>query len=158
MRIYSGLTFQLALYIVLIVIYDDFFNNQIILFSFYLFYWRYNVFDLSTVFILTKPKSLAEKQMLANYGYTDASGSFFITIDTDKCDGCGNCIYACPANIFEVVEEDPNDPLREMPVAIVSDKKKRSLKYECNPCKSSSVESPLPCIKACSAVAISHSW
>ena len=27
--------------------------------------------------------------MLANYGYKDASGDFFITIDTDKCDGCG---------------------------------------------------------------------
>jgi hypothetical protein len=27
--------------------------------------------------------------MLPNYGYKDASGDFFVTIDTDKCDGCG---------------------------------------------------------------------
>ena len=65
--------------------------------------------------------------MLTNYGYSDASGNFFITIDTDKCDGCGDCINACPSDIFEVVGEDPNDPLREKPVAIVSDKKKMSL-------------------------------
>ena len=47
--------------------------------------------------------------MLANYGYKDGSGDFFITIDTDKCDGCGDCVPACPAGCFEV-GEDPNDP------------------------------------------------
>ena len=96
--------------------------------------------------------------MLTNYGYSDASGNFFITIDTDKCDGCGDCINACPSNIFEVVGEDPNDPFREKPVAIVSNKKKRSLKYDCNPCKPFFRKSPLPCVEACSADAISHSW
>ena len=98
------------------------------------------------------------KTMLANYGYEDASGVYFITIDTDKCDGCGDCLNACPTNVFEVVDEDLNDPLREEPVAIVSDKKKKSLKYVCNPCKPSSHRTPLPCMEACSAGAISHSW
>ncbi|MBW1798692.1 MAG: 4Fe-4S binding protein, partial [Deltaproteobacteria bacterium] len=45
--------------------------------------------------------------MLANYGYKDASGDFFITIDTDKCDGCGDCVSACPVDVFEVMDEDP---------------------------------------------------
>ena len=53
--------------------------------------------------------------MLANYGYKDASGDFFITIDTDKCNGCGDCVTACPARNFAVLDEDPNDPLREDP-------------------------------------------
>ena len=96
--------------------------------------------------------------MLANYGYKDASGDFFITIDTDKCDGCGDCVPACPTDIFEVVDEDPNDPLRDEPVAIVSGNKKNKLKYECNPCKPSVDRSPLPCVEACKAEAISHSW
>ena len=33
--------------------------------------------------------------MLANYGYKDGSGDWFITIDTDKCDGCGICATRC---------------------------------------------------------------
>jgi Fe-S-cluster-containing hydrogenase component 2 len=96
--------------------------------------------------------------MLANYGYKDASGDFFITINTDKCDGCGDCVPACPTGIFEVVDEDPNDPLRDEPVAIVSENKKNKLKYECNPCKPSADRSHLPCVEACKADAISHSW
>jgi len=96
--------------------------------------------------------------MLANYGYKDASGDFFITIDTMKCDGCGACADACPASIFAIASEDENDPMRSGPVAVVAQGKRAKLKYECNPCKPS-VDTPLlPCIKACQAGAISHSW
>ncbi len=96
--------------------------------------------------------------MLANYGYKDASGDFFITIDTDHCDGCEDCLPACPAQVFAVLAEDPNDPMREEPVAVVADDKKRKLKYECNPCKPDVNRPPLPCVQACSAGAITHSW
>jgi Fe-S-cluster-containing hydrogenase component 2 len=95
--------------------------------------------------------------MLANYGYEDASGSFFITIDTDKCDGCGECVDACPSGIFEVLDEDPYDPMRDGPVAVVVTDKKRKLKYECSPCKPES-GAPLPCVTACRGGAIYHSW
>ena len=53
--------------------------------------------------------------MLANWGYQDGSGAYFITIDTDKCDGCRKCLDACPGGVFEV-GEDPADPLREEPM------------------------------------------
>jgi NAD-dependent dihydropyrimidine dehydrogenase PreA subunit len=96
--------------------------------------------------------------MLANYGYKDGSGEYFITIDTDKCDGCGDCVNACPADVFAVVDEDPNDPLREEPVALVNDDKRRKLKYECNVCKPAGETKPLPCVTSCPASAISHSW
>ncbi|MBW1798353.1 MAG: 4Fe-4S binding protein, partial [Deltaproteobacteria bacterium] len=83
---------------------------------------------------------------------------FFITIDTDKCDGCGDCVSACPVDVFEVMDEDPNDPMRDKPVAVVSADKKKKLKYECGPCKPPSDRPPLPCVAACKAEAISHSW
>jgi Fe-S-cluster-containing hydrogenase component 2 len=96
--------------------------------------------------------------MLANYGYKDASGDFFITLDTELCNGCGDCAVACPSRVFVVVEEDPNDPMREGPVAMVAEDKKKKLKYECSPCKLTADRPPLPCMQACKAGAISHSW
>jgi Fe-S-cluster-containing hydrogenase component 2 len=96
--------------------------------------------------------------MRASYGYSDGSGAYFITLDTDKCNGCGDCVTACPAQVFEVVDEDPNDPLNDTPVAIVSENKKRKLKYECGLCKPTSNRLPLSCVQACERGAISHSW
>jgi Fe-S-cluster-containing hydrogenase component 2 len=96
--------------------------------------------------------------MLANYGYKDATGDYFITIDTDKCDGCGDCVNACPMRVFLIEDEDPNDPLRDIPVVVVADDKKRKLKYECSSCKPSGYKESLPCIKVCNVKAISHSW
>lgn len=95
--------------------------------------------------------------MLANYGYNDGSGDYFITIDTDKCNGCGDCVGACPCDVFIVVDEDPYDPMREEPVAMVTAEKKKNLKYECNACKPQSA-TPLPCVEACEDGAITHSW
>lgn len=96
--------------------------------------------------------------MLANYGYTDGSGAYFITIDTDTCNGCGHCVTACPAAIFQVVDEDPNDPMNDQPLAIVVADKTKKLRYECNPCKPDMDRPPLPCVEACKAGAIAHSW
>jgi Fe-S-cluster-containing hydrogenase component 2 len=96
--------------------------------------------------------------MLANYGYKDGAGDFYITIDTDLCNGCRDCVSACPARVFIVEDEDPNDPMREEPVAMVAAEKRKKLRYECSPCKPNSSGRPLPCVEACKAGAISHSW
>ena len=45
-----------------------------------------------------------------HYGYSDGTGNYFITIDAGRCDGCGECVTACPAGIFEVVAEDGRPP------------------------------------------------
>ncbi len=95
--------------------------------------------------------------MIANYGYKDGSGDFFLAIDTDRCDGCGDCVLACPGRVLGV-GEDPNDPLREEPVAFVVEAHRKKLKYTCAPCKPDHNRPPLPCVQACKPEAISHSW
>jgi Fe-S-cluster-containing hydrogenase component 2 len=96
--------------------------------------------------------------MLANYGYSDASGDYFITIDTDKCNGCGDCVSACPAGVFQVIDGDPNDPMNEDPIVTVIPDKKKKIKYECGPCKPSTNRPSSPCIQVCTQSAIALSW
>jgi ferredoxin len=95
--------------------------------------------------------------MLANHGYKDGSGEYFIIIDTDKCSGCGKCVTACPVKVLDMVNDD-NDPFREVPVVVVTDEHRRKIKYSCAPCKPVSGRKELPCVKACTEKAISHSW
>ncbi|MEW6252197.1 MAG: 4Fe-4S binding protein [Planctomycetota bacterium] len=95
--------------------------------------------------------------MIANYGYKDGAGDFFIAIDTGKCDGCGLCVPACPAGVL-AVGEDPHDPLNEQPVALVVEAHRRKLKYTCAACKPDHDRPPLPCVQACPPAAIAHSW
>ena len=95
--------------------------------------------------------------MIANYGYKDGSGDFFIAIDTLRCDGCGDCVPACPSGVF-MVEEDPHDPLSDKSVATVVEPHRKKLKYSCAPCKPDHDRPPLPCVRACKPLAILHSW
>ena len=95
--------------------------------------------------------------MIANYGYSDGSGTYLITIDTDKCDGCCRCLEFCPAGVLEV-GPDENDPLREEPVAKVAEVERKKIKYSCAPCKPVSGRPELPCVRACPTAAITHSW
>jgi Fe-S-cluster-containing hydrogenase component 2 len=94
--------------------------------------------------------------VIANYGYKDGSGEFFITINTDKCNGCGKCVEACPYGVM-AVGEDQNDPLSDQEVAFVSETERKKIKYTCGPCKPSDGSIP-PCISSCDMKAITHSW
>lgn len=97
------------------------------------------------------------KRMIATYGYKDGSGEYYIQIDTDKCNGCGDCVKACTQNVFEVME-DPNDPLRDGSIAIVAHTVGKKLKYICAVCKPVKDRPPLPCVKVCTQGAIVHLW
>lgn len=94
--------------------------------------------------------------MIAQYGFKDGSGDWFVVIDTDKCTGCGDCARACPANVLEV-GEDEYDPFNEKPVARVRTEERKNIRYSCAPCQPGYSENPPPCIAACEPGAISHS-
>ncbi len=94
--------------------------------------------------------------MIANYGYKDGSGEYFISIDTDKCNGCGDCVPVCPSNVLEI-RDNEFDPFAELPMAAVTEAQRKKLKYACSICKTSE-NAKLPCVEACELDAITHSW
>lgn len=94
--------------------------------------------------------------MIANYGYKDGSGDYYISIDTDKCIDCAAeraCLTACPKEMFEIITDDYDDE-----VAWVKKPNCRTLAYDCADCKPSGGYSSLPCVSACTPGAIKHSW
>jgi ferredoxin len=91
--------------------------------------------------------------LLANYGYKDGSGEYFITIDTDKCNGCAKCVEVCPPKVLEIIIDDYDEE-----VAAVTEEHRKQLKYSCAPCKPVSGPRTLPCMEACEPGAITHSW
>lgn len=93
--------------------------------------------------------------MIANYGYMDGSGDYYITIDTDKCIDCEtqDCVTACPKEMFLIEADDYDDE-----VASIKKEFRKKIKYECAACKPMTDRQPLPCVAACEPEAISHSW
>ncbi|MCW2278177.1 ferredoxin [Heliophilum fasciatum] len=93
--------------------------------------------------------------MIANYGYMDGSGEYYISIDTDKCIECASraCLQVCPSQLFEIMTDDYDDE-----VAAIKKDGRRSLKYLCAECKPATGRGELPCQAGCPNDAIKHSW
>ena len=98
-------------------------------------------------------KLVVMQSYIANYGYTDGSGDYYIVVDTDKCDGCGKCVDACSQDVLEVITDDYDDL-----VAVVKEEHRKNLKYVCAPCKPVSGTRDLKCQAYCPTEAITHSW
>ena len=94
--------------------------------------------------------------MKAHYGYKDGSGDFFIIIDTDKCNGCQKCVEACPYGVLEIIEDEFD--IEGGSMAAVTEEHRKKIKYSCGPCKPITGERKMPCVLACEAKAITHSW
>lgn len=93
--------------------------------------------------------------MIANYGYQDGSGQYFITIDTGKCEDCAGrwCVYACPRSLFLIEQDDYDEE-----VATIEVSARKKLKEKCAPCKPAAGYDTLPCVQACRPGAVTHSW
>lgn len=97
--------------------------------------------------------------MIANYGYEDGSGFYYITIDGDVCAECEHrgCVTACPQGVY-AIELDDYDDL----VAVVTENARKRLRELCSPCKgqngSGGIQRILPCTSACPRGALRHSW
>lgn len=93
--------------------------------------------------------------MIANYGYQDGSGTYYISIDTDGCVACAAraCLTACPQGVFETVVDDYDDE-----VVQVAEAHRRRLASDCAACKPAAGHARLPCTDACAPGALKHSW
>jgi ferredoxin len=93
--------------------------------------------------------------VIANYGYQDGSGAYFITIDTDRCVECEGrwCVSACPRALFVIETDDYDDDVAAIVVGA-----RRRVKEECSGCKGAHGYESLPCTTACRPGAVSHSW
>lgn len=101
-----------------------------------------------------------------NYGYKDGAGTWYITVDTDVCDGCehiedgAECVNVCPANMWELKEDEFAIMGDGEMVAAIKEDYQNSVRYDCSPCKSPSGDGNEigECVKACPVDAISFSW
>jgi len=105
----------------------------------------------AAIFAGERLKGVKAGGMKINYGYSDGTGEYFITIDTVKCDGCGNCVEACPEKLYVIAgDEDGN------PKVTVRDELRKKLANLCpgfQNCKATE-----NCHSVCPRDAISHTW
>ncbi len=91
--------------------------------------------------------------MEAFYGYSDGSGDYFIVIDTDKCDNCGECMTACPAQLFTTATDDYGKTVARVPEAMT-----KKIGYLCPGLERCRKQIQSPCHDVCHAQAIRLTW
>lgn len=91
--------------------------------------------------------------MKVQYGYSDGTGEYYITVDGGLCDGCGECVAACPAQVLEVTEDDSGQPK-----ARVRERARKRLAMLCPGFGVCGVSNQRNCHSVCPHDAISHTW
>jgi len=97
--------------------------------------------------------TIIKEDARVNYGYSDATGEYFITVDNALCNGCGECVPACPANIFVMAPGD-----RSEKKAFVREDVRRKLAFACPGFQSCSSTRRDNCHSVCPTDAIAHTW
>ena len=91
--------------------------------------------------------------MKIQYGYSDGTGEYFVTIDTGRCNGCGECVKTCPADIFTLQKHGQNQPVIE-----VKEESRKRLALLCPGATSCQAKEGQNCHDVCPMDAITHSW
>jgi len=94
--------------------------------------------------------------VIANYGFKDGGGEFYVSINTDICAECTDkpCVAACPESVLAIIEDDYDDEVIE----VVKEHRKK-IKYTCAPClPTDGKRDVMPCVTSCGKGAIKHSW
>ncbi|HEX7510690.1 MAG TPA: 4Fe-4S dicluster domain-containing protein [Chitinivibrionales bacterium] len=91
--------------------------------------------------------------MIIHYGYEDGSGSYYVSIDAEKCDACAACIEQCPQKIlaFDTVMIDLDDKR----VAAVHETQRKKIGYTCASCHEGK---DVRCVRVCEKGAIVTAW
>ena len=103
---------------------------------------------------MRRHRKLRGLNLITHYGYSDGSGEYYITIDADKCSGCGKCVEKCPKSALEL--EAIFIDLEDKTVALVTEEHRKKLKYTCASCKPETNNAP--CVLVCEAKAINCTW
>jgi len=74
-------------------------------------------------------------------------------VDTDRCDGCGDCLIACPRAVFEIEEDDYDEPK-----AVVKPEHARTLGDVCLGYDARCAAEKTNCHAVCPHNALAHSW
>jgi len=108
----------------------------------------------AALFARERCRGIVEKgDMKINYGYSDGTGDYFITIDVGRCDGCGQCVPACPAGVFVVGDDDGGQPKAE-----VKEEVRKKLGFLCPGVQLCLSTHERNCHHVCEKGAINHSW
>jgi Fe-S-cluster-containing hydrogenase component 2 len=83
--------------------------------------------------------------LITYYGYTDASGEYYVVVDSDKCSGCGKCVTLCPASALEL--ESVFVDLEDKMVAVVKEEHRNKIRFTCGQCRPE--ENCAPCVLGC---------
>jgi NAD-dependent dihydropyrimidine dehydrogenase PreA subunit len=107
----------------------------------------------AALFAEERCQSLSTHEMKIHYGYTDGTGDYYITVDTNRCDGCGECVNVCPAGILILGKEDGLKPK-----VVLKEEARRKLAMLCPGFQSCSSKGEANCHSVCPKDAIEHTW
>ncbi|MEM0216959.1 MAG: 4Fe-4S binding protein [Candidatus Bathyarchaeia archaeon] len=84
----------------------------------------------------------------------NASGEYYIVIDSDKCDGCEDCAKKCPKSVLEAVKMMVD--IEERCLISVKEEYRNKLRYVCAQCMPEKTKPP--CVATCEKNAIEWIW
>jgi heterodisulfide reductase subunit A-like polyferredoxin len=107
----------------------------------------------AALFAAERHQGITRTYLTAQYGYTDATGEYFISIDTAKCDACGNCLTDCPSELFTIKHYDDGQNK-----AAIKEEYCKKISLLCPGYEKCSKTNKINCHQACKTEAINHSW